>query len=361
MAVKKKRKAKPLLIILIILAILSLSAGITWMVLSSPIDKNNTAKVEVIIPNGTTTRQIGVILKQKGLIRSELFFNIYIKLNRPSPMKASTYTMTKNMSLDEIIKILESGNNYNPDVISITFKEGERITDFCKTISKKTNHSYDDAIAKMKDKAYIQTLISKYWFLSDEILNDSIYYPLEGYLAPNTYQFTNKDVSIEAIIETMLKQTDKILTKYKSKMTSPVHYYVTMASMAELEGTNTENRKQIVNVFENRLAKGMNLGSDVTTYYAFGVDMGERDLYQKELDTENPYNTRGPNMIGKLPIGPICNPSKDAIVAAFEYTETDALYFVADKYGDVYFTRNDEEHVQMIRKLKDDGLWYTYD
>ena len=232
MAVKKKRKAKPLLIILIILAILSLSAGITWMVLSSPIDKNNTAKVEVIIPNGTTTRQIGVILKQKGLIRSELFFNIYIKLNRPSPMKASTYTMTKNMSLDEIIKILESGNNYNPDVISITFKEGERITDFCKTISKKTNHSYDDAIAKMKDKAYIQTLISKYWFLSDEILNDSIYYPLEGYLAPNTYQFTNKDVSIEAIIETMLKQTDKILTKYKSKMTSPVHYYVTMASMA---------------------------------------------------------------------------------------------------------------------------------
>ncbi|MBQ2910569.1 MAG: endolytic transglycosylase MltG [Bacilli bacterium] len=356
MAVKKKRKAKPLLIILIILAILSLSAGITWMVLSSPIDKNNTAKVEVIIPNGTTTRQIGVILKQKGLIRSELFFNIYIKLNRPSPMKASTYTMTKNMSLDEIIKILESGNNYNPDVISITFKEGERITDFCKTISKKTNHSYDDAIAKMKDKAYIQTLISKYWFLSDEILNDSIYYPLEGYLAPNTYQFTNKDVSIEAIIETMLKQTDKILTKYKSKMTSPVHYYVTMASMAELEGTNTENRKQIVNVFENRLAKGMNLGSDVTTYYALQHPMNQ-DLTTAQFATVNPYNTRSTTMMGKMPIGPICNPSESSIEAALTPTQSTYLYFVADKYGKIYFTSTLAEHNAKVKEIKDKGDW----
>lgn len=356
MAVKKKRKAKPLLIILIILAILSLSAGITWMVLSSPIDKNNTAKVEVIIPNGTTTRQIGVILKQKGLIRSELFFNIYIKLNRPSPMKASTYTMTKNMSLDEIIKILESGNNYNPDVISITFKEGERITDFCETISKKTNHSYDDAIAKMKDKVYIQTLISKYWFLSDEILNDSIYYPLEGYLAPNTYQFTNKDVSIEAIIETMLKQTDKILTKYKSKMTSPVHYYVTMASMAELEGTNTENRKQIVNVFENRLAKGMNLGSDVTTYYALQHPMNQ-DLTTAQFATVNPYNTRSTTMMGKMPIGPICNPSESSIEAALTPTQSTYLYFVADKYGKIYFTSTLAEHNAKVKEIKDKGDW----
>lgn len=356
MAVKKKRKAKPLLIILIILAILSLSAGITWMVLSSPVDKNSTAKVEVIIPNGTTTRQIGVILKQKGLIRSELFFNFYIKLNGTAPMKASTYTMTKNMSLDEIIKILESGNNYNPDVISITFKEGERITDFCETIAEKTNHSYDDVIAKMKDKTYIQTLISKYWFLTDEILNASIYYPLEGYLAPNTYQFTNKDVSLEAIIETMLKQTDKILTKYKSKMTNSVHYYVTMASMAELEGTNTDNRKQIVNVFENRLAKGMNLGSDVTTYYALQHPMNQ-DLTTAQFATVNPYNTRSTTMMGKMPIGPICNPSESSIEAALNPTQSTYLYFVADKYGKIYFTSTLAEHNAKVKEIKDKGDW----
>ena len=105
----------------------------------------------------------------------------------------------------------------------------------------------------------------------------------------------------------------------------------------------------------------MSLGSDVSTYYAFKVDMGERDLTVKELNTENPYNTRGPNMSGKIPIGPICNPSKTAIEAALDYTETDAYYFVADKNGKVYFTRNNEEHNKMINKLKKDGLWYTYD
>ena len=88
--------------------------------------------------------------------------------------------------------------------------------------------------------------------------------------------------------------------------------------------------------------------------------MGERDLKAKELNTENPYNTRGPNMAGKLPVGPICNPSKEAIQAAIEYKETDALYFVADKNGKVYFTKSNDEHNQMIKKLKDEGLWFTY-
>lgn len=356
MTVKKKRKAKPLLIILIVLLVMAIIAGTYWFIMSSPVDKKSTSKVEVIIPNGTTTRQIGVILEQKGLIRSDFFFNVYVKLNGTKSMKASTYTMTKDMSLKEIIEVLESGNSYNPDVISITFKEGERITDFCNAIAKKTNHTYDEAIAKMKDKTYIQTLIPKYWFLTDEILNASIYYPLEGYLAPNTYQFTNKDVSLEAIIETMLKQTDKLLSKYKTKMTNSVHYYVTMASMAELEGTNTDNRKQIVSVFENRLLKGMNLGSDVTTYYALQHPMNQ-DLTTAQFATVNPYNTRSTTMMGKMPVGPICNPSDSSLEAAVNPTQSDYYYFVADKYGKIYFTRNNAEHNAKVKEIKDKGDW----
>ena len=356
MTVKKKRKAKPLLIILIVLLVMAIIAGTYWFIMSSPVDKKSTSKVEVIIPNGTTTRQIGVILEQKGLIRSDFFFNVYVKLNGTKSMKASTYTMTKDMALKEIIEVLESGNSYNPDVISITFKEGERITDFCNAIAKKTNHTYDEAIAKMKDKTYIQTLIPKYWFLTDEILNASIYYPLEGYLAPNTYQFTNKDVSLEAIIETMLKQTDKLLSKHKTKMTKPVHYYVTMASMAELEGTNTDNRKQIVSVFENRLLKGMNLGSDVTTYYALQHPMNQ-DLTTAQFATVNPYNTRSTTMMGKMPVGPICNPSDSSLEAAVNPTQSDYYYFVADKYGKIYFTRNNAEHNAKVKEIKDKGDW----
>lgn len=101
-------------------------------------------------------------------------------------------------------------------------------------------------------------------------------------------------------------------------------------------------------------------GSDVTTYYAAKVDIGERDLYQKELDDENPYNTRGPNMEGKLPIGPISSVSKASIEAALNPSDTDYLYFVADKNGDVYFTKTVSEHNRKINELREQGKWLEY-
>ena len=356
MAVKMKRKAKPLLVIIMLIVIILLGAGCYWIIMSSPINKNSDAKIEVVIPNGTTARQIGVILKKKNLIRSELFFNIYIKIHGVNSMKASTYTMSKDMSLDEIIKVLESGNSYNPDVIKITFKEGERITDFSENIAKKTNHTYEEVISIMKNRTYIQTLIPKYWFLTEEILNNQIYYPLEGYLAPNTYEFTNKEVTVETIIETMLEQTNKILSKYKDNMTQSVHYYLTMASITELEGTNSENKKEIVGVFQNRLQLGMNLGSDVTTYYALQLPMTS-DLTREQFSTANPYNTRSTTMYGKMPIGPIANPSEESIDAAINPTLTDCYFFVADKYGRIYFTRTNAEHDAKVREIKAKGDW----
>ena len=66
-------------------------------------------------------------------------------------------------------------------------------------------------------------------------------------------------------------------------------------------------------------------------------------------------------MAGKIPIGPICNPSKSAMEATMNYKKTDAFYFVADKNGKVYFTKNNEEHTKMIKTLKNKGLWYVYE
>ena len=104
----------------------------------------------------------------------------------------------------------------------------------------------------------------------------------------------------------------------------------------------------------------MSLGSDVTTYYAIKVDMSERDLYQSELNKYNPYNTRGPRMEGKLPVGPISTVSIQSIEAALDPEETDYLYFVADKNGKIYFGKTVEEHNKNIQTLQNQGLWYTY-
>ncbi len=351
-----KRRPKPLFIILVVLGFLLIMLSCVYMYLSGPVDSSNNTDIEVVIPSGTSTKNIGKILKEKNLIRNELFFSVYVKLNSKNSLKASVYTLRKSMELSKIVNILTNGNNYNENVVTITFKEGMRLTDYAKEIASKTNNTYEQVIDVCNDKEYLNTLINKYWFLTDDILDSNIYYPLEGYLAPNTYQFKDKDVSVKDIVKVMLDQTDKELTKYKDKITDNIHYYITMASIVELEGTNTKNRKMIVGVFNNRLKSKMNIGSDVTTYYALQYPMTS-DLTTKQFATVNPYNTRGANMEGKMPIGPICNPSMSSIEASINPTDNNYLYFVADKNKEIFYSRTLKEHEALVQEIKDKGDW----
>lgn len=321
----------------------------------SPTDKKSTATYEVVVKQGMSTSEIADLLKKKNLIRNSFFFKVYMKLNRKQTIKAATYDLKKSMDLDTIISLLEVGKAN--DDISITFKEGKTIKDYAKVLSTNTNISEEDFLAKMKDKTYLTSLINSYWFLTDTILNDDIYYGLEGYLAPDTYNFKDKDVSIEEVVKTLLDQEEKNLEPYKNKVNKAnIHDILTLASMAELEGVKEKDRKMIVGVFQNRLSKNMNLGSDVTTYYAFSEDM-TKDLTSEMFNTYNPYNTRSSQMAGKLPVGPICNPSKSSIEASINPTSSDYYYFVADKNGNVYYTKTSSEHSAKVKELKDKGDW----
>ena len=351
-----RRKPKILMIFIFSLASFLILMGIIWLFLASPTNILSKDIVEVEIKNGTSTIEISNILKKKKLIHSKILFGVYIKLNRVSSLKAGTYKFRRNMSLSEIVNTLEKGSTYNPNMVKLVFKEGERITDYAKVIEKHTNHSYDEAISVFKDKEYMQELISKYWFLNEEILNSSIYYPLEGYLAPDTYHFDDKNVEIKDIIETMLDENMKKLEPYKDSFGNEIHKYVTMASIVELEGTNTDNRKMIVTVFNNRLASGMNLGSDVTTYYGLQVAMTS-DLTSEQFASVNGYNTRSTTMIGKMPVGPICNPDISSIEASINPTDNDYLFFVADKNGNIYYSKTMKEHEQKIVDIKAKGDW----
>lgn len=321
----------------------------------SPTDKKSTATYEVVVKQGMSTSEIADLLKKKNLIRNSFFFKVYMKLNRKQTIKAATYDLKKSMDLDTIISLLEVGKAN--DDISITFKEGKTIKDYAKVLSTNTNISEEDFLAKMKDKTYLTSLINSYWFLTDTILNDDIYYGLEGYLAPDTYNFKDKDVSIEEVVKTLLDQEETNLEPYKNKVNKAnIHDILTLASMAELEGVKEKDRKMIVGVFQNRLSKNMNLGSDVTTYYAFSEDM-TNDLTSEMFNTYNPYNTRSSQMAGKLPVGPICNPSKSSIEASINPTSSDYYYFVADKNGNVYYTKTSSEHSAKVKELKDKGDW----
>lgn len=324
---------------------------------------NDTTSKEFIVENGDTYLTLSTKLKKSNLIRSELFYKLYIKTHKVTELKMGKYTLNENMSVKAIIKQFEKGSTYNPNAFTLTIPEGKNIRYLATLINKKTDNSEDDFYNTLSNKTYIQSLINKYWFLTTDIQNKEIYYSLEGYLFPDTYEFKNKSVTVKEIIETMLNQTNRKLEPYKNELSSSkynIHEIITLASIVELEGSNSSDRAGVADVFYNRLENGWSLGSDVTTYYAAKVDMSERELYAKELNDINAYNTRSSSMAGKLPIGPICNPGIESIKAAINPTKHDYFYFVADKNKKTYFTKTESEHKSIIAKLKKENLWYEY-
>lgn len=358
-----KKLANIALLLLAFFLTLIIGLGIVYKIGISSVDKNDKDTILVEIKEGSSTSDIAKTLKEKGVIRNDFIFKVYAKINNVNDLKGGYFELNKSMNVEEIVDKMRKGDTVDPNSIIVLFKEGLNIRGIAEVISEETNNTEEDVYALLEDETYIDKLIDKYWFLSDDIKNVNIYYPLEGYLFPNTYTFKDKDVSVEEIFTTMLDEMEKVLNKYEDDIENSeysVHEIMTLASMAELEGISLEDRKNICSVFNNRLDNDMSLGSDVTTYYAFKVDMGERDLKTSEINTYNAYNTRGPNMNGKLPVGPIANPSKEAIEAAIYSAKTDYLYFVADKNRKVYFTKTVADHDRKVQELKDQGLWYEW-
>lgn len=348
------------IILLVVFTTVILALGVYYKVNMAGTSNSDTKKI-VNIEEGTIN-DIAKTLKDNNLIKNVSIFKVYIKLTNKSNLKAGTYELSENMGVEKIVKILEEGTKYNPNEISITFKEGINIRKIATLISENTNNSYDDVIKKASDETFINTLIDKYWFLTDDIKNKNIYYSLEGYLFPDTYRFNNREVTTEEIFTKMLDEMDKKLSKYKDEINKSdlsVHEIITLASVVELEGAKATDRKGVAGVFYNRLASSAypTLGSDATTYYASKIDDWSYSLTYKELnDCKNKYNTRCSSNTG-LPIGPICNPGIESIEATINPDKHEYYYFVADCNGKVYLTKNSTEHNKIINKLKKEDNW----
>jgi UPF0755 protein len=162
---------------------------------------------------------------------------------------------------------------------------------------------------------------------------------LEGYLFPNTYQFTRTQSS-EEMIGTMVRQFRQVAQEIG--MTTDVSRVVTMASIVEKETAVAEERPLVASVYYNRLAQKMALDADPSVIYAellAGTYQGS--LHHADMAVNSPYNTyRFPG----LPPGPIGNPGKSALEAALHPEISKFLYFVADGSGHHRFAGSLEEH-----------------
>lgn len=100
---------------------------------------------------------------------------------------------------------------------------------------------------------------------------------------------------------------------------------IVLASLVEKESSIPEEQKKIAQVFLNRLEKGMKLQSDPSVLFAASDTVAKR-VTRKHLQTDSPYNTY---KYHGLPPGPICTPSKQAILSVLNAEENYYLFFVS--------------------------------
>jgi len=309
--------------------------------------------VTFTVNSGMNKFEIVSELKDASIIKNKYAALAYIFFNPKLNLQAGKYELNRKNSAIEILKQINDGKIV-PVITTVqtTFVEGNTIANFGSLISSNFDIAYDEFMDTFKDEEFLNSVIEKYWFVDESILNENIYFALEGYLYPNTYEFYKTATSKDIIIK-MLDGLDAVLTPLKEQINSSkysVHEILTMASIIEKEALNKIDREKVSQVIYKRLDTNMHLGMDVTTYYAVFKEMGDI-LTSSDLNSDNAYNTRNSRLKG-LPVGPICNPSSESIIAALNPSDTDYIYFIADvNTGKVYFASTYEEFLNYKNML----------
>ncbi len=317
---------------------------------------NDDQMVVFTVESGATLNGVLVDLEEAQLISNEMVARIYCRLNDVAGVQANSYELNQSMSLAKILDIIATGDPEYVIMAQVTLLDGNRISDFAKALEAASIDS-EEFMSYINDRDNLKGWIEEYWWLSDEILEDGIRYPLEGYLAPDTYLIQESDRMIEQLVEAMLVQTDKILTPLKDSIdnfeidgtSQSAHQFVTLASIVQSESLNAKDALMITGVFVNRIEANMPLQSDVTVNYA--NEVVKVAVTYDDLEVDSKYNTY---MYRGLPVGPIATIDKDIFVSVLNYTPNDYYYFFATQDGTVIYSRSYSEHLRVIEENK----WY---
>ena len=337
-----------------------------------PVNPDDQTTVTFKINQGDYVSTIGNHLVEQGLLRNKGIFKYMVMFKGvTSDIQYGTYQLSPSMNVSEIIDILSSGTSSVER--SITIIPGWTVEDIA-------NYFY--TIGAIENKAEFLALCNnqeKFASVSHQVAQaveagstSGRKYLLEGYLAPDTYRvFTT--ASAESLIKTLLSQTELVMDDLYASIeaneavaegsfvsTLTQDQTIILASMIEKEAGTADDYGRVSAVFHNRLARGMRLESDPTVKYVTGST--DFILPSDELNLDSAYNTY---VIGGLPVGPICNPSKAAIEAALhpnqDYINEGYLYFCSKdpSSGELQFSRTLEEHEAAVAQYR--PLWEAYD
>jgi len=189
--------------------------------------------------------------------------------------------------------------------------------------------------------------------MSDPILLASFALPatgVEGYLFPDTYDFepgTDPVQVVRRMLERFREVSAGLAAERAASGMSEVEMVI-LASVIEKETGSAGERARIAGVFHNRMRLGMKLQSDPTVVYGRDGDWG-RPIRRSDLANPHPYNTYAH---AGLPPGPIANPGRAALRAAVSPAVTKDLYFVSRNDGSHEFSRSLRQHNNAVRKYQ---------
>lgn len=338
-ASQKKRRVKRALSVLACLVIISLALLQSWNVQFNAISPDDKTPVEVVIPEGSSASQIAKLLKQGGLIRSEIAFRTYCSWNKlASSLKPGHYRFNRSQALPEMAQLIAQGKVV---AVVVTIPEGYNIDQIGRLLVEKRAVTAADWQAALKDDY-------PYSFLPSP--GGKRQQRLEGFLFPDTYTI-EENSSAHQIINTMLARFQKAwepdmaaLARQQKKTALQI---VTVASMIEREAMVPQERETISGVIKNRLDKGMALQMCSTVLYCLKQDKDQLSLADTRI--ESPYNTyKYPG----LPPGPIANPGTASLLAALHPQKHNYLYFVARGDGTHQFSVTNAEHIAAIKKYQ---------
>ncbi len=282
----------------------------------------------VLLRPGWSSRHIARELKSAGVIRSETGFLVAHYVIHPKSLKAGEYRFDKPAGALEVHDRIAGGDIY---VHTVVIPEGFNIYDVAAAVEQAGLGPRAEFLKVARGDA---SLISD---LDPQATS------LEGYLFPDTYEFTRTQTMTDmvTVMVRRFRQEAKALALDKD-----VHRVVTMASIVEKETAAPEERPLVAGVYYNRLAHNIALDADPSVIYAALLDgRYQGAIRASDLQADSPFNTY---RHAGLPPGPIANPGRSALQAAMHPQQTDYLYFVSDAEGHHRFAKTLEEHARNV-------------
>jgi UPF0755 protein len=319
---------------LVLLAVLAVGGWLAWA-LMTPVTPEG--QKFVMLRPGYSTRRIAAELEAAGVIRSRLGFILWHRIHRKQSLKAGEYLFDKTARTLDVYNRLVRGDIY---VHTVVIPEGFTMFDIAQAVQ-------DAGLGSSRE--FLAVAQSNTELISDLAPDAKT---LEGYLFPNTYEFTRTQ-SMKDIAAAMVKQFRQVAEQIglnPSGQNADVQKTVTMASIIEKETAVPEERSVVASVYYNRLARNIALQADPSVIYAELLNGNYAGaLHHSDMQFQSAYNTYTHS---GLPPGPIGNPGRNSLEAALHPAQTDYYYFVSDGNGHHRFSRSLEEHNQNVAKLR---------